>query len=164
MCFIKLEYTDEQYFFSFQIHSLWNLVYFAILKRNRDVSCRIWNKYIFYFSLSLSLHKCVLSELTFFSLVALLRVSGELGKRDASYYLARRCAFKLLELRRRRRCLSVSSSRRWKDEMRRCGSARKRTRYTGKSYIKLYPLCSSVIHLVQRPPTYGLPLYWRASY
>lgn len=55
------------------------------------------------------------------------------------------------------------SSWRWKDEMRRRGSAWKRTGVHGKKVILSRIYCASVIHLSQRPPTYGLPSPARIS-
>jgi len=126
-------------------------------ENNRNVICRIWNKHFFFFANECVSVNCDIS----FSARVARGVSGELGKRDTSYYLARRCAFKLLECEEDAAAYPSPCSQRWKDE-RRCGSARKRERdksTLGKSYIKPYPLCSSVIHLSQRPfpPTYGLP-------
>jgi len=109
-------------------------------------------KYIFIFFLLTN--KCISVELTLLFLVALLGAMSELAMHSIIWRADARLNYSNCE--GDAAAYPSPCLRRWKDEMRRSESARK-TGYTGKSYIKPYPPCLSVIHLPQHPPTYGLP-------
>lgn len=127
---------------------------FVNFKEKRNVTCQIWDKCIFS-----SRSACVSRanwHFLFWSRCSEYRVSSESAMHSIIWRADARSNYSNCE--GDAAAYPSPCSRCWKDEMRRSGrSARERTGYTGKSYIKPYLLCSSVIHLPQHPPTYGLP-------